>query len=620
MLARRCCPPLLPLALVAGCAGTGAKAPGGDGAGAGDTGRAGGADCAAGALSCNGEDDDCDGVTDEPGERLLEGWRDEDGDGHGGGDPLTGCAALSAAVWAGGDCDDGDPAIHPGAWDAVGDGVDADCSGEDRACGAGPTQMAVEGDLVLTDGRFPDGRSAADGLAAACARGDHVAGAVVIAGGDRVDLADLGCFCAIDDGLELRDLPALARLDGLAPGLWLGRSLRLAQLPRLGSVAALGAVHWRAPLRDPSRLLLQDLPVLATLGGLEGIEELDDLGISGEVQADLGALAGLRAVHESLDIRDTSLPGLGGLEGLVSAGELRIENAPELDSLAPLAGLQRLRFLTLRDLDLGAMDGEGAGLGAFTGLARIDRRLALVEVAGLRSLAGLDQLAVLGGLELVGNPELVELHGLPAAVTGLDGDLVLRGNPGLVDAAGLEGLTWLGGSLTLGGAEGPTALTSLAGLGGLRFIGGDLAVVHAPGLATLAGLSALEELGGDLWATTVYSAAPGPFSFAGLGALHTVHGQVALWDHATAASLAGLEGLRGAGGLSLEGNGALGSLAGVGGLTALGDLRVVDNAVLDDISALYQSAPPAGSVCIQLAGDGAEPAAWLASIGRVNGC
>lgn len=30
-----------------------------------------------------------------------------------------------------GDCDDGDDAIHPGAEETVGDGVDANCDGED---------------------------------------------------------------------------------------------------------------------------------------------------------------------------------------------------------------------------------------------------------------------------------------------------------------------------------------------------------------------------------------------------------------------------------------------------------------------------------------------------------
>jgi hypothetical protein len=32
------------------------------------------------------------------------------------------------------DCNDGNPNIHPGAAEVCGDGVDQDCSGEDKAC------------------------------------------------------------------------------------------------------------------------------------------------------------------------------------------------------------------------------------------------------------------------------------------------------------------------------------------------------------------------------------------------------------------------------------------------------------------------------------------------------
>lgn len=40
-------------------------------------------------------------------------------------------------VWAGQDCDDGDPAVHPGATETAGDGVDSDCDGQDDPAGTG---------------------------------------------------------------------------------------------------------------------------------------------------------------------------------------------------------------------------------------------------------------------------------------------------------------------------------------------------------------------------------------------------------------------------------------------------------------------------------------------------
>ncbi len=78
--------------------------------------------------ACNDEDDDCDGEVDEG---IVETWyvdRDEDGYGD---DELSqdSCDELQGMSTAGGDCNDGDEAVHPGA-DELCDGVDQDCDGE----------------------------------------------------------------------------------------------------------------------------------------------------------------------------------------------------------------------------------------------------------------------------------------------------------------------------------------------------------------------------------------------------------------------------------------------------------------------------------------------------------
>ena len=75
----------------------------------------------------NGKDDDCVGGD----EACPSQCKDQDGDGYGEGPDCDGT-----------DCNDTDPAVHPGAADPCGDGVDQDCAGGDAEC----PKECVDGD------------------------------------------------------------------------------------------------------------------------------------------------------------------------------------------------------------------------------------------------------------------------------------------------------------------------------------------------------------------------------------------------------------------------------------------------------------------------------------------
>ncbi len=84
------------------------------------------------AETCNGEDDDCDGLDDstDPDVTGMTSWyADADGDGYGDASTTTeACEAPSGYTDDATDCDDSDSGVHPGAEEYC-DGVDQDCDG-----------------------------------------------------------------------------------------------------------------------------------------------------------------------------------------------------------------------------------------------------------------------------------------------------------------------------------------------------------------------------------------------------------------------------------------------------------------------------------------------------------
>lgn len=100
-------------------------------------------DCVGGLLTCvtgtgpaveicgDGVDNDCDGAIDEEDPNSFPQTWYLDGDNDGYGDPgqsIQSCFPVAGHVIAGGDCNDANPAIHPGVMDIC-DGIDNNCDG-----------------------------------------------------------------------------------------------------------------------------------------------------------------------------------------------------------------------------------------------------------------------------------------------------------------------------------------------------------------------------------------------------------------------------------------------------------------------------------------------------------
>jgi hypothetical protein len=79
--------------------------------------------------TCDGVDEDCDGDVDEEAVGATTYYPDTDGDGYGDTSmAVSSCTAPTGWIVTGGDCDDSDATIYPGAAEWC-DGVDTDCDG-----------------------------------------------------------------------------------------------------------------------------------------------------------------------------------------------------------------------------------------------------------------------------------------------------------------------------------------------------------------------------------------------------------------------------------------------------------------------------------------------------------
>lgn len=83
---------------------------------------------------CDNLDNNCNGQVDD-GLPILTYYEDTDGDGYGINEStFSGCSQPAGYATQGGDCDDSNASIHPGAEEVCGDGVDQDCNGTDKSC------------------------------------------------------------------------------------------------------------------------------------------------------------------------------------------------------------------------------------------------------------------------------------------------------------------------------------------------------------------------------------------------------------------------------------------------------------------------------------------------------
>jgi hypothetical protein len=114
---------------------------------------------------CDGVDNDCDGTVDDDAIDAVPVYADADADGYG--DEVDAYGCEGSGVTTGGDCDDADATVFPGAEEQC-DGVDQDCDGtvDEDAADAGTWYADADGDGYGDATATTDACDAPDGYVA----------------------------------------------------------------------------------------------------------------------------------------------------------------------------------------------------------------------------------------------------------------------------------------------------------------------------------------------------------------------------------------------------------------------------------------------------------------------
>ena len=316
-------------------------------------------------------------------------------------------------------------------------------------------------------------------------------------------------------------------------------------------------------------------------------------------EEDLQALSGYSAVNGWLIIgqassgRETNLPSLADLSCLNHVeGTLRIV---EDNGLTDLSGLNNLFSVSTRlEIDDTAIESLN-GLDSFA----VSGGLTLKSNPALTGLHGAEALVTANSLNIVGN-SISSFIGLDA-LENVD-DITISFAHDLVNFSGLENLTELEGNLTVGTTFG---LTNFQGLNNLRQVAG-LRVENAPALQSFDGLSSLEQItsltveeadqlntlaGLDSLTTITHGITlENNPQLANLDALSNVtgdFGKLRLVNNPVLVSLAGLAGVTTAEqGVYLENLPQLSSLQGLQNLASTSSIRILTMETLADLDGL----------------------------------
>ncbi|MCU0394342.1 MAG: hypothetical protein MUF29_00415 [Chitinophagaceae bacterium] len=317
------------------------------------------------------------------------------------------------------------------------------------------------------------------------------------------------------------------------------------------------------------------------------------LNISGPVSS-LGALQGLAAIENGLEIKGTQLKDLKGLDSLEAVGfmfrhGLRIENNPQLTSLEGLGGLRFNDgyFYLLNNPALPSLQGLQSFLFNINGEFRIEGCHGLRNMQGMEKFMGVYN----HSLYIRNNNNLTDFTGWSGLKT-VEDYIVIEGNPMLERLHGLEGITSCQ-QVTL---QNNAVLANLNGLNNLEHVDYGIRIELCPSLQTIEAFSKIDTAGIFLSRNNSLASTPG-FRNVVAGSLH-IESNPALTD------LSGFASLTTAERISILNNDKLQDLGGLEKLKTITNdayaITVWNNAGLKSLKGLENLLDAKGSVQISL--------------------
>ena len=526
--------------------------------------------------TCDGVDENCNGLIDDSPVDGLAYYLDGDGDGYGDTATLaTACTAPAGSSSVDGDCDDRSASIAPGAAETC-DGIDEDCDGTadnaavdmltwyadadgdiygdaattQRSCNQPTGYVADDTDCddsnalynsscrvgctTITPYRgsvYASGFGSANSLSGFCSAYNAISGDLTL---DRTDLSSMSvfsCLCEVGGDVSITGNTALSALTGLE---------------RLGTVGGDLSI-------DNNDLL----PDYTGLSGLEAVTGTLTVGTGNALVTDMIGFDTLTSVG-ALNITNTAITSLDGLESLETvAGDFTLSGNESLISVEGLSGLTSVgEDLYVYNNDL------LPSLTGFEQLSSVGGMLSLLGVDGVPDFHPFSGLRSLGGLYVYACDLNTDLAGFEG-VTTIAGDVTVLANNVQTSMIGLDNVTSIGGDIEINSS----GVTSLQGLNSLTTVGGDFNYYSAFG-TDLEGLNALQTVNGTLDLSGAFT------SMQGLDSLTTIGDYFFVQATDSTATFAGAEALTTVGaGVDWYG---MGSLQGLSGLTSIGgNLRIV---------------------------------------------